>query len=156
MEERMESEIQSYIAEFRSLRGEIQKSIQGLSDEAANWRPLPKDTNSIYALITHLAGAQSNWIKRVIAGIPVQRDREAEFKSAGSLSEAVKNWEAVDREAEEILLKLSPEQLGETRDVSGPFGRVTVRWCILHQIRHYAMHLGHIQLTQQLWNEHHG
>jgi hypothetical protein len=151
----MENEIQSYIAEFNSLEEEIHKSIQGLSDEAANWRPLPKDTNSIYAIITHLAGAQSNWIKRVIAGIPVQRDREAEFTSAGSLSEAVKNWKAVNRECEGVLRKLSQNQLDETRDVSGPFGRVTVRWCILHQIRHYALHLGHIQLTRQLWDNHH-
>jgi hypothetical protein len=151
----MENEIQSYIAEFNSLEEEIHKSIQGLSGEAANWRPLPKDTNSIYAIITHLAGAQSNWIKRVIAGIPVQRDREAEFTSAGSLSEAVKNWKAVNRECEGVLRKLSQNQLDETRDVSGPFGRVTVRWCILHQIRHYALHLGHIQLTRQLWDNHH-
>jgi hypothetical protein len=26
-----------------------------------------------------------------------------------------------------------------------------VRWCILHVIEHYAQHLGHMQLTRQLW-----
>lgn len=152
----MESEVQSYIDEFNTLRKEIQKELQGLSDEAANWHPLSKDSNSIYSLVRHMAGAQGNWIKRVIAGIPTPRDRDAEFKSAGNLAEAVKSWEGIDKEADEIMGKLNQAQLGETRDVSGPFGRVTVRWCILHQIGHYATHLGHIQLTRQLWNEQHG
>jgi hypothetical protein len=26
-----------------------------------------------------------------------------------------------------------------------------VRWCILHVIEHIAQHLGHMQLTRQLW-----
>jgi uncharacterized damage-inducible protein DinB len=155
MEEYMENEVQAYIGEFNTLRGEIRKTLQGLSDEAANWQPLPKESNSIYALITHLTGAQSNWMKRVIAGIPIQRDRDAEFRASGSLSEALKTWEQVDRETDGILGKLSQKQLEETRDVSGPFGRVTVRWCILHQISHYATHLGHMQLTSQVWNQQH-
>jgi hypothetical protein len=91
-------------------------------------------------------------MKRVIAGIPIQRDREAEFRAFGSLSEALKGWEAIDREADGILAKLTLKQLEETRDVSGPFGRVSVRWCILHQIGHYATHLGHMQITRQLWD----
>jgi hypothetical protein len=56
----MENEVQAYIAEFNTLRGEIRKTLQGLVDEAANWHPLPKESNSIYALITHLTGAQGN------------------------------------------------------------------------------------------------
>jgi hypothetical protein len=151
----MENEVQAYVAEFNTLRAEIRKTLQGLSDEAANWRPLPKDSNSIYALMTHLTGAQGNWMKRVIAGTPIQRDRDAEFRASGSLSEAWKSWEKVDRETDGILGKLNQKQLEETRDVSGPFGRVTVRWCILHQISHYATHLGHMQLTRQMWNEQH-
>jgi hypothetical protein len=151
----MENEVQAYIGEFNTLRAEIRKTLQGLGEEGANWHPLSKESNSIYALISHLTGAQSNWMKRVIAGIPIQRDREAEFKASGSLPEALKAWEAVDREADGIMAKLDLKQLDETRDVAGPFGRVSVRWCILHQISHYAAHLGHIQITRQLWDQQH-
>jgi hypothetical protein len=28
---------------------------------------------------------------------------------------------------------------------------VPVRWCILHVVDHTALHLGHMQLTYQLW-----
>jgi hypothetical protein len=147
----VEDEVKGYLTEFNTLRGQIRDAIKGLNDEAANWCPPPKDTNSIYALITHLTGAQANWMKRVIAGISVTRHREAEFKASGNLSEIVKQWEAVDKETDEILGRLSQTQLRDTRDVGGAFGRVTVQWCILHQISHYATHLGHMQLTRQMW-----
>jgi hypothetical protein len=29
--------------------------------------------------------------------------------------------------------------------------QVTVRWSILHVIEHTAQHVGHMQLTRQLW-----
>jgi hypothetical protein len=89
----MEDEVQSYIAEFNTLRDEIHKSLKGLNDEVANWHPLPKDTNSMYALIMHLTGAQSNWIKRMIVGMTIQPDRNAEFQTSGSLLEMVKTWD---------------------------------------------------------------
>ncbi len=152
----MDSEVQGYLAEFNNLRKQIHDVIKGLSDEAGNWRPPPKDTNSIYVLITHLTGAQANWIKTVIAGIPVKRDRDAEFKASGSLAEVVKRWEAVDKESDEIMSKLTQSQLRETRDTTGPYGQVTVQWCILHQISHYAIHLGHMQLSRQIWEFHQG
>jgi hypothetical protein len=62
-------------------------------------------------------------------------------------------WENMDKEVDDILSKLTSSQLRETRKTSGPFGEVTVQWCILHQISHYAVHLGHIQLTRQGWEQ---
>ena len=146
----MEKEVKGSITEFNILRQQIRDAIKGLDDEAANWCPLPNDTNSVYSLMNHLAGAQSHWIKRVIAGMTIQRDRDTELKAAGSLVEIVKKWEIINRETDDILGKLNLAQLRETRDVAAPFGRVTVQWCILHQISHFAIHLGHMQLTRQM------
>jgi hypothetical protein len=28
---------------------------------------------------------------------------------------------------------------------------IPVRWCLLHALDHTALHLGHMQLTYQLW-----
>ena len=150
----MEAEVQGYLTEFDILRGQIHESIRGLNDEAANWLPLPKGTNSIYAIISHLIGSQTHWVRRVIAGEAVQRDREAEFHASGRLTDLLSRWEKASMESEAILEKLSLAQLGETRTVSGhpEWGRITVRWCILHLISHLAIHVGHIQLTRQLWD----
>ncbi len=149
----MEREVQGYLTEFGISRGYIRDAIQGLNDEAANWRPLPEGTNSINAILAHLAGAQNFWVRRVIAGETVQRNREAEFHTSGRLSELLDQWEKVCMETDAILGKLTAAQLAETRAVPEFFtGLVTVQWCILHRISHHTIHLGHIQLTRQLWD----
>ena len=149
----MEAEVQGNLNESNILRGLIKDALKGLDDTAANWQPLSKDTNSIYAQMTHLTGAQSNWMKQVIAGIPVKRDREAELHASGHLADLVKRWEDLDKEVDVILGKLTQAQLRETRKTTGPFGEITVQWCILHEISHYATHLGHLQLTRQMWEQ---
>ena len=149
----MEAEVQGYLNEFNITRNQIRDALKGLDDEAVNWKPLTKDTNSIYAILTHLAGTQANWMKQTVAGIPIKRDRDAEFRATGNLFDAVKRWEDMDREADLIMANLTVAQLREKRKTTGPFGEVTVQWCILHQISYYALHLGHIQLTRQAWEQ---
>jgi hypothetical protein len=102
-----------------------------------------------------LIGAETFWIKHMIAGEVVARDREAEFHSSGNLLELVGRWEDLTTTCDSILGKLSSAKLGESRNVDNrpEWGSITVRWCILHQISHYALHLGHIQLTRQLWEQ---
>ena len=153
----MEPEIQGYLTEFGILRQGIQNAIQGLNDEGANWHPLQKGTNSIYAILTHLMGADDFWVHDIILGEEKQRDREAEFRAAGNLRELLTRWESAWSEIESILTKLSHEQLSDLRSFiswTGYKESKTTRWIILHLISHYATHLGHIQLTCQLWEQH--
>ncbi len=154
----MEIEVQGYLTEFGILRGQVGEAIRGMNDEAANWRPLPEGTNSIYAILSHLIGSQDHWVRQVISGEAVQRDREAEFRASGRLAEIMSRWEKACLKTEATLKKLSLAQLAEIRTVSGhpEWGTITVRWCILHVISHLATHLGHIQLTRQMWEHRHG
>ena len=151
----MEAEVQGYLKELGILRKQIQDAIQGLNEEAVNWRPLPKDTNSIYAILCHLIGSDKFWVKQIISGEAFTRDREAEFRASGHLSEVLDRWQKATMANENLLHRLNTSQLGETRTVPTrpEWGSVTVRWCILHLISHYAVHLGHIQLTRQLWDQ---
>jgi len=150
----METEVQGYLAEFGILRGQIRDAIKGINDEAANWHPLSQGTNSIYAILSHIIGVDNFWVRQVINGEKLERNREAEFAAAGKLAELIEHWEKAWTEVEPILAKLARGQLIETRTL--PFGPgrgpVTVQWVILHLISHYAIHLGHIQLTRQLWD----
>jgi uncharacterized damage-inducible protein DinB len=75
----MESEIQGYLTEFNIIREDISKVVRGLDDEAANWQPLQSDTNSIYAILTHIMGVDNLWVRQVIGGQTVQSNREAEL-----------------------------------------------------------------------------
>ena len=150
----VEAEVQGYLTEFDMLMKQIRDATQGLNEEAANWRPLSKDTNSIYNILCHLIGTDNSWVRQVIGGETINRNREAEFRSSGNLSEVLDHWEKEVSANHDILRKITSTQLGEDRTVPTR-GTITVRWCILHLISHYAMHLGHVQLTRQLWEQRH-
>jgi uncharacterized damage-inducible protein DinB len=108
----VDTEVKGYLTEFGILRKQIQEAIQGLNDEAANWHPLPKDTNSIYVILLHLLSADNFWVRQVInREEPTPRDREAEFRASGSLEEITSRWEKAWIEFEKILENLSLEQL---------------------------------------------
>ena len=149
----MEAEIEGYLTELGILRAQIHDAIQGLNDDAANWKPLPKNTNSICAILSHMIGSQRYWVRQVIAGEKIQRDRESEFRASGHLSEIITRWEKESNDTEVILGRLSLAQLAETKTVPIRPEPITIRWCILHLISHNATHLGHIQITRQLWEQ---
>ena len=76
-------EIELYIEELAALRTEMLEFCDGLGEEALNWKPPVTDTNSLYQLITHVTGSDAFWLLHIVGGIPVQRDRAAEFMAGG-------------------------------------------------------------------------
>jgi uncharacterized damage-inducible protein DinB len=98
----------------------------------------------------HLAGSEAFWIKEIIGRQSIHRDRDAEFVAKGlGFSELAAKMEAGAKDTPSILSSLTSSQLEETRKFRDRI--VTVRWAILHVIEHWAMHIGHMQLTRQLW-----
>ena len=150
----MDPEVQSYLNSLDALRGEVRSAIQGLSAEALNWRPLPEGTNSIYVLVSHMTGSESFLIHQVIGGRDIGRNRDAEFVARG---ESPAELEAlIDRAGQgtrEVLQGLTSADLGVIKELGGGRPSQTARWCVVHIIEHLALHLGHLQLTKQLWEE---
>jgi uncharacterized damage-inducible protein DinB len=135
---------------LESIHAEMLKIIEEVSVEGMNWIPPLKDVNSIYAIATHSIASQLWWIKENLHGQKVERDRPAEFtaqdQNLGRLINSVKEVQALTRE---ILETIQPEDLQEFRLVKEkPY---TVEWIVLHVIEHTATHLGHMQLTEQMW-----
>ncbi|MBW2148416.1 MAG: DUF664 domain-containing protein [Deltaproteobacteria bacterium] len=150
----MTNEIQTYLQVLNELRHQVKRLLEGLPQEALDWRPIHGEgdlaTNSLAVMAAHLAGAESFWMKEVIGAQPIQRDRDAEFVTKGrGISELEAMLEAARERTEDVLTSLELSQLDETREVRNR--TVTVRWSILHVIEHTAMHVGHMQLTRQLW-----
>jgi uncharacterized damage-inducible protein DinB len=149
----MSAELQHYLAFFESLHRKIGELLAGLPPEALNWRPTTTDgeaTNSIAVLVTHTLGAERFWIGEIWGGRPVGREREAEFRVTvndlatlqAALAEADSFLRAALSETPAERLELALTARGET---------VTGRWAVLHALEHTALHLGHLQLTAQLW-----
>ena len=150
----MISELDNYLNRLDDLHNQISGLIAELPSEALNWRPIEgKDdhaTNSLAVLVAHLAGAEHFWIAEVIDGRPETRDRDAEFVTvAASATEIIRLLEKTAGETREVFSTLNESDLNDTRQTKGRV--VPVRWCILHVIDHTSLHLGHMQITYQLW-----
>ncbi|RME85727.1 MAG: DUF664 domain-containing protein [Caldilineae bacterium] len=150
----MHPEIYHYLHMIEDLRHQVREIIQDLPAEALNWRPLPASDdhamNSLAVMVAHILGAEHFWIAEVIDGRPPTRDRDREFRTrVDGPQPLLEQLDRVAAETRAILTTLPAERLDETRQVQGR--SVSVRWGILHVIDHTALHLGHMQITYQLW-----
>lgn len=150
----MHAEVEQYLHMIEDLRGQVRRLIADLPAEALNWRPIAGSddhaTNSLAVMAAHVAGAEHFWIAEVVDGRPPTRVRDAEFTTrVAAADELLQQLDEVGAETREILATLDSEELAGTREVDGR--TVPVRWAILHVIDHTALHLGHMQLTYQLW-----
>lgn len=149
------TELENYISRLEDLRSQILDQVGTFPLVALNWRPVgtgaEQKSNSISAMIAHIAGAEHFWIGEIIGGLPATRDRDAEFAAeAASVKSNLALLRQSGSETKQVLSLLSDPDLDDTRDVKGL--QVPVRWCLLHVIDHTSLHLGHIQITYQLWS----
>jgi len=147
-------ELASYLERIEDLRRLVAELVAELPAEVLNWRPIDgrgdHAANSLAVLVTHIAGAEHFWIEEVVGGRPPTRDRDAEFATvAADSAELVQRLQAVGAATRTVFAGLDPAELESTREARGRM--VPVRWCILHVIDHTALHLGHMQITYQLW-----
>jgi uncharacterized damage-inducible protein DinB len=147
-------ELANYQQRIEDLRGQMIDLVAGLPAGALNWRPIEgqgdRAANSLAGLAAHSTGAERFWVAEVVGGRPSSRDREKEFAQEAASSEEVIRWlEQTAQQTRGILSSMSDADLGETRHVEGH--TLTVRWCLLHVVDHTALHLGHMQVTRQLW-----
>lgn len=150
----MIKEIQGYLTTMNELRDQIKSLLEGLPEEALDWRPIEGEgelaTNSLGVIVTHLAGSGMYLIKEIIGGQPVHRDREAEFASRHVNASTLKaRLDGAVKIVEGVLSPLKEGQMEEDRKYRDRTAKV--RWIILHVIEHTAQHLGHMQLTRQFW-----
>ncbi|WP_420643508.1 DinB family protein [Candidatus Leptofilum sp.] len=144
----------AYLERIEDLRGQIGEIVQTLPPEALNWRPVEGEddhvTNSIAVLTMHTAGAEHFWLGEVVGGLPATRNRAAEFETVvADTAVLLQKLYEVGEQTRVIFRDLTQEDLDGTRPARDR--EVPVRWAILHVIDHTALHLGHIQITTQLW-----
>jgi len=148
-------ELSNYLLRLEDQRAQIREILTGISAEGLNWRPFEVSgdpgTNSLAALAAHTSGAERYWIGEIVGGKPPTRDRDAEFaKVVNSNAELFQLMDLASEETREVFAKLSAEDLERTVQAMGR--DVPVRWAILHVVDHTALHIGHMQMTYQLWS----
>lgn len=142
-----------FLAHLQELHDEIKTIIEGLPQNALDWKP-GKDFNSLGVLIVHISGAERYWLGDVVAHLPSERDREAEFQARNINRDALTALLQESREFTRSVLEGLTFQDLETSRISPRNNRkVTVGWALNHILKHTALHVGHIQIARQLWEQ---
>ena len=75
-------EIDLFWRKIRSTVDELVACLEALDSDSLNWRPLD-DANSLHVLATHTIYNVRHNLLNVLCGLPVTRDRDAEFTASG-------------------------------------------------------------------------
>jgi uncharacterized damage-inducible protein DinB len=126
-----------------SYLGKLERALATVSDEDVWWRPNAA-SNSMGNLLLHLTGSLRYWVVSIAGGAPSNRVRAEEFAAAGERSgrELVDALRDAVREADEVLARLTPVTLLETRQADDR--SLTVLDAIYHAVEHFSMHTGQI------------
>ncbi len=142
------------LAVLEELYDDLTALVRPLDDDCLNWSPPAPETNSIAALVVHIAGSVNSWLARGLDE-PFERDREAEFRARHSAEELIALVERSRRYAREQFARLDGIDGGVVRQVrrlqSGEEAPISAAWCIEHALIHAGEHWGQIQLNRQLY-----
>ncbi|HVX45469.1 MAG TPA: DinB family protein [Mycobacteriales bacterium] len=122
----------------------------GLTPQQLAQRSVPPSPLSLLGLIRHLTDVERTWIRRRLAGEPIDpaypgkdscfteaRPETAESDYAALLAE----WEECHRAVRDIDL--------EQTFLHQKYGPMSLRWLYGHLIREYAGHCGHADLLRE-------
>jgi hypothetical protein len=142
------------IALFHQVHDQLRDEINGLDANALNWKPTA-GANSISTIITHLVGSEAETL-RCVAGLPSGRDRGAEFVGRElTMGEVLELLDGADDLVRAVIPHLDPGRLKSvfalptmpTEEV-----RSGLTW-LVGNYGHAREHVGHIQLTKQLYQD---
>jgi len=153
----MTAELDNYIDFVKKIEKQALEALDGLPPEALNWRPLPDapgvdahTTSSLAVMAAHMAGSMRHWVGEVAGGRPAHRDRDAEFRAkASQASESIARVSEASEFAREVLAKLPPQHLDEVVERDGQ--TLSRRYAVVQALTHASLHVGHMQITRQMW-----
>jgi DinB family protein len=119
-----------------------------LGDDLANRRPDLPGANSPYAVLHHCLGVMAYWGGHVVAGRTIERDRDAEFRAAGTVADLVERTRAARRQLAADLEHLvpgdPPRGAVAPEDAAMPLGR-TQGGAVVHVYEELAQHRGQME-----------
>jgi len=137
---------------------ELRAAVDGLPDEALNWKPGGEDTNSIAVLVTHVLHSTRSWISTAVGAPLPERDRDSEFRVRSGDTAGLLGF--LDDFGAQVLALLNNAGDIEWAANRKPHMRpdpdlpdyVPASFALLHAIEHFGQHVAHVSLTRQLWD----
>lgn len=139
-----------YLERLESMQKRLHMEVHDLPVEVMDWQPGPA-MSSAAVLLAHITGVLKEGID-IALNLTPSRNRQQEFQMRGvSGVEMLNNLDVIMEYAKKMLPLLDLEDLDKLReDEDGTF---TCGWILLHALEHTYLHLGHLQLTCQMWRQ---
>jgi uncharacterized damage-inducible protein DinB len=136
---------------------ELRKAVAALTADQLNTRPAGEDSNPLGVIASHALGSTRSWLA-LATGAPLpSRDRPAEFRTV--VEDADEFLANVDEQNAAILALIEaaetfdPSRTGIPTWMPTREGEpVTAAWALQHALAHLGEHVGHAQLTRQLFD----
>jgi hypothetical protein len=147
---------------LRQLCDQAIAALDGMPEEAmAAWKPgqAHGDVSTMYGLATHIAGAGEFWTLEAVGGADLQRRRLEEFAASGSIAALRDRYDRWLEALHDLLEGLTEEDLRSVyRREANPAQGISAAErpraeCIIHAVEHTALHVGHLQIQRQLWDQ---
>jgi hypothetical protein len=124
-----------------------------LGDELANRRLDLPGANSPYAVLYHCLGVMEYWGGAMVAGRNIERDRDAEFRATGDVSDLVRRTRQARRQLDADLADLEPlappQGTPQPEDADLPLAR-TQGGVLMHVYEELAQHRGQMEVTRDV------
>jgi hypothetical protein len=131
--------------------GEMASIVEQLGDDMANRRPLFRDANSPYVILTHCLGVMEFWAGATVAERSVQRDRAAEFTARGDVAGLLRRTEQARRRLHEDMVSFDawavPASVGRSAEDPSPYTEAKGA-VLLHILQELFQHLGQMEITR--------
>jgi hypothetical protein len=152
----MEKFFADYVLVLEKLHRDFIATFDDLPAEALDWVP-GDDMNSFCALVVHTTGSARYWIGDAALGDPSNRKRLEEFQAKGLTHAELKaRFTALEEYVRGRLANLTLADLATVRTINNTEGQpfeVAAAWALAHALEHTGIHLGHAQITRQLWQK---
>jgi len=128
------------------------KVVDGLPEEALNWQPANAETNSVAQLVRHTMLVQTNIFTRTLGEQPAFDPEYSLFNDPATKEELRDILERAKTTKDEQLARLDAMNLAEMLPTRyrGPVSRA---FLVIAVVDHGQEHLGHAELTKQLWEQ---
>ncbi|RSM87532.1 DUF664 domain-containing protein [Kibdelosporangium aridum] len=134
----------------RALNGMID-IVREVGEDLANRRPSLPGANSPYGLLTHCLGVVSYWAGWLVAGRPVERDRDEEFTASGPVGPLLDRARAVTAQLAVDVSTVDPRApLHDTpsRSFLGPQIPLDRGGALMHVYEELAQHHGQMEILR--------
>ena len=145
----MEPVVEKIAEQFQVVHAHFRDHVRDLSVEELNWKPAP-EANSIAVLVVHTLGSEAE-VLRVAAKVEGFRDRDAEFlASVNDSADLLREIDQADSYLEAMAPRITAENLAAELPRGDRPPETGLHW-LLTNYGHAREHLGHIELTKQLF-----